>query len=73
MERNEKFLSIYPLPALLTPISLIPISTEKITGCTNNDPKGATPRNLPSWFFISCFTISVTPSINICEYSISWF
>ena len=73
MEWNWKFLSIYPLPALLTPISLIPTSTEKITGCTNSGAKGATPRNLPSWFFISCFTISVTPSINICESSISWF
>ena len=57
---------MYPLPALLAPLPLIPITTEEITGYTNEVTKGANkgPRNLPSRFFISCFTVSVTPLIN---------
>ena len=66
MERNLKFLSVYPLPALLTPLPRIPFATEEITGCTIYAVKGANEvaRNPPSCFFISCFTVSVTPSIN---------
>ena len=71
MEQNETFLSTYPLPALLTPLPLKPFTTEEITGCTNKAAKGAnkTPRNLLSSFFISYFTVSVTPSINTPESS----
>ena len=71
MEQNYKFLSRYPLPDLLTPVSLIPFTTEEITGCTNEAAIGANkaPRNRPSCFFISCFTVSVTPSINTPESS----
>ena len=44
----------------------IPFTTEEITGCTNEAPKGTSkaPRNPPSCFFVSCFTVSVTPSID---------
>ena len=57
---------MYPLPALLTPLPLMPFTTEEITSCTNEVARGANKasRNLPSYFFISCFTVSVTPSIN---------
>ena len=70
MERNQRFLLISLLPALLTPPPLISFTTEEITGCTIEAAKGANkaPRNPPSFFFfISCFTISVTPSVNIPE------
>ena len=62
---------IYPFPVLLTPLPLIPFTTEEITGCTNQEAKDAdkAPRNPPSCFFISCFTVSVTPSINTPESS----
>ena len=62
---------MYPLPALLTSLPLILFTTEEISGGTNEaakDPKKA-PRNLPSCFFISCFTDSVTLSINAHECS----
>ena len=51
------------LPALLTPLPLIPFTAEEITGCTKEAAKGANkaPRNLSSWFFISYFTVPVTP------------
>ena len=47
----------------------IPFSTEEITGCTNEATNGGNevPRYLPSCFFISCFTVSVTQSINTPE------
>ena len=47
----------------------IPFSTEEITGCTNEATNGGNevPRDLPSCFFISCFTVSVTQSINTPE------
>ena len=66
MEHNSKLVFIYTLPALLTPVSLIPFTTEEITGCINEAAKDAskTPRNLPPHFSILCFTVSVTPSIN---------
>ena len=62
---------MYPFPALLTPLPLIPFTTEEITGCTNEAAKGAKEagRNSPSYFFISCFTVSVIPSINTFESS----
>ena len=43
---------MYPLPALLTPLPLIPFTTEEITRCTNEAAKGANkaPRNPPSCF-----------------------
>ena len=55
---------IDPFPAPLTPLPVIPF--EEITGCTNETAKSANkaPRNLPSCFFVSCFTLSVNPSIN---------
>ena len=64
-------LFIYPLPALLTPLPLIPFTTEEITGCTNEAAKSANkaPRNPSSSSFISSFTVSVTPSINTPESS----
>ena len=54
---------MYPLPALLTPLLLIPFTTEGMTGCTIEVSKGANKarRNLPFCYFISCFTVSVTP------------
>ena len=60
-----------PLPALPTPFPLKPFTTEEITVCTNKAVIAANkaPRNLPSCFSISSFTISVTPSINILEFS----
>ena len=68
MEQNKKLLSIYPLPTLLTHLPLITCTTQEITGRTNEAAKGANkaPRNLPSCFFL-CFTVSVTPSINISQ------
>ena len=61
MEQNEKLLSIYPLPALLTPLPLIPFTIEEITGWTNEATKGANKatRNSPSCFFILYFAVSV--------------
>ena len=66
-----KLLSIYPLPALLAPLPLIPFTTEEITGCTNEVANSANKagRNPLSCFFISCFTVSVIPSINTFESS----
>ena len=63
MEQTYKFLSIYPLPALLIPLPLIHFTTEEITGSTNEVAIGANkaPRNLPSCFSISCFPVSLTP------------
>ena len=57
---------IYSFPAPLTPLPLIPLTTEEIAGCTNEADESAktVPRNPPSCFFISCFTVSVTPSID---------
>ena len=68
---NWKFLFIYLLPALLTPLPHIPFTIEEIPGCTNEAAKGAhkAGRNPPSWFFYFVFTISVTSSINTFDYS----
>ena len=59
-----KILFMYRLPALLTPLPLIPFTTKEITGCTNEVAKGANkaPRNLPSCFFyfmLYCFSNSI--------------
>ena len=64
-----KFLSIYP--ALLTPLPFIPFTTEEIIGCTNDVAEGANKaqKNLPPCFFISFFTVSVTPSITTTKSS----
>ena len=53
---------MYPLAALIAPLPLLLL--EEITGCSNEATKGAnkTARN-PSSFFISCYTVSVNPSI----------
>ena len=66
MQQNQKVLSILPLLALLTPLPCLPFAIEKITGCTNEAAKGANkaPRNQPFCFFLLCFTVSVTLSIN---------
>ena len=63
MERNETFSSKYCLPIRLTPLWLIPFTTEEIADCTNEVAKGANkaPRNPPSCFFVSYFTVSVSP------------
>ena len=49
----------------------MPFTTEEITGCTNEAAKNPrkAPINLPSYFSISFFTVSVTPSINIPQSS----
>ena len=62
---------MYPLPDLLTPLQLILFTTEEITGSTIEVAKEANKasRNLPSCSFISCFTVSVNPSINTPESS----
>ena len=36
-----KYLTIYPLPAFLTPLPLIPFTAEETTNCTNQAAKGA--------------------------------
>ena len=56
---------------VLVPLPLIPFTSEEITVCTNEAAKGANKvqRNLPSCFFISCFTVSVIPSIHSFESS----
>ena len=61
-----KIFSHIPFPALLSPLPLISFTTEEITGCTTETAKGASKalRNTPSCFFISSFTVSVTPWIN---------
>ena len=52
---------MYPLPALLTPLPFIRFTTEKITGYTNEAAKDT---NKEVHLCVSCFTVSVTPSIN---------
>ena len=50
----------------------MPFTTEETIGCTNEAAKGLNKarRNPPScFFFISCFTVSVAPSINTLESS----
>ena len=47
----------------MTPLPVIPTTTEEVTGCTIEGGNKAL-RNPPSWFLISCFTVSVKPSAN---------
>ena len=69
MERNYKFLSMQPLPAYVTPPLLILFASVKNTGCANKVAKRSkkATENQPSSFCISCFTVSVTPSVNTSE------
>ena len=55
----------------LTPILLILFTTEEITSYTNETATVSKKalRNPPSCFFISCFHVIVTPSINTPESS----
>ena len=55
----------------MTPLPIIPFTTEDITGCTTETANGANKaaRNPLSYFFISYFTTSETPSINTSESS----
>ena len=48
---------MYPLPAFLTPLPLIPFTTEEITSCTN---KAATAANKALRNPPSCFTVSTS-------------
>ena len=59
---------MYPFPALLIPLLF---STKEITGCINEAAKDTNKaaRTPLSCFFISCLTVSVTPSINTPESS----
>ena len=52
MEQNLLFWTIYPLPALLTHLPLIPFTIAEITGCTNEVAIDANkvPINPPSCF-----------------------
>ena len=45
---------MYLLPALLTPLPIIPFTTEEVTSCTNEEAKvgNKAPRNPPSCFFL---------------------
>ena len=55
-----------PLPDLMTPFPKKPPINEEVTVAVNEAATGANKvaRNPASCFFISCFTVSVTPSIN---------
>ena len=66
MDWNYSFLFIDPLPDLLTSFSLSTLSTEEVTGCSIEASKVAykAPRNPRFCFFVSCFTVSVTASLN---------
>ena len=68
MKWNQNFSSIHPFLALLTPLTLTPFPTEEITGCINEETKGANKAlRIHVLFFISCYTIWVCPSINPSE------
>ena len=62
---------MYSITALLSPFPLIPFTTEEITRSTNEVAKAAYKggRYLAPCFCISCFTVSVIPSINTFESS----
>ena len=61
----------YPLPAIMTPLLVIPVSTEKIKSfaIAADTVVNIAPRILSSSCYVSCFTVSVTPSINTLESS----
>ena len=65
---RTKRLYIYSLSSLLTPLPLILFSAEEMTGFTTEGANKA-PRNPPSSFFVSCFNVSVTPSIHKPKFS----
>ena len=54
------------LPALLTPFLVTAFIKEEAIGAINEAAKDViiAPKDLPSCSFISCFTVSVPPSIN---------
>ena len=68
---NRRNRSSFPFPD-------IAFINEEATGCINEEAIGPineatigtiiAPRNLPSCFFISCFTVSVAPSINRLDF-----
>ena len=65
--------------ALITLFPGIAFINEEATGSINKEAIGAineatisaiiAPRNQPSCFFISCFTVSAAPSVNRPEFS----
>ena len=71
MERNWNFLSMYPLPAFLTPFPLIASILNKLLVALMKRLKVLTELQEihPLVFFNSCFTVSVTSSINMLESS----
>ena len=70
-EQNVTFSFIYPLPAPLTPLPAIPFVLTKLKTVPLKHLKKLTKHQeiLLLIFFISCFTVSVTPSINTYEFS----
>ena len=51
--------NFYSVPALLTPLPLIPFTTEELTGCTNEAAKGANKALLNFLFHVLLFTNSI--------------
>ena len=70
-EQNVTFSFICPLPAPLTPLPAIPFVLTKLKAVPLKHLKKLTKHQeiLLLIFFISCFTVSVTPSINTYEFS----
>ena len=64
--KRIKVPQLYPLAALMTLLPVTSLTTDKITRCANEAAKDANtgPRNPPFCFFISCFAVSVIPSIS---------
>ena len=67
---NGRNLPSYPILALMAPFPDIAFMNKDATGCINQEAIGAineaaiiAPKNPPSCFFISCFTVSVVPAI----------
>ena len=79
---NKRIPLCCPFPVLLTHFSVIAFINEETTGCVNKEAVGGINeaninviialRNLPSCFFISCFTVSVAPSVNKPDFSSSY-
>ena len=76
MQRNQKFLFVYPLPVLLTPLPLMLLLLKKSLVALLKQLKVLTRlqefASLLFFGFFSCFTVSVTPSINASEFSIDF-
>ena len=66
MKQKQNILSIHLLSALLTPLAVMPFTTEETIGYSNVAAKYST-KKFTFLLFISCFTVSVIPSINIPE------